>query len=395
MADDTARRRAYLVVEPGASQSLPARLFADASVLAVLASIALAIIQTVPEFAPAMHLAIFDAEALFTCWFAIEYLTRLWIAPESPVYARTSALQARLRTALMPMSLLDLACILPWFILTWFPKAGSVAVLLQVLRFFRLGRYSPALAGVGRVLASELRPLAAAGMLGLAVLLLSATAMYLAEGDAQPDKFSSIPAAMYWGVVTLATVGYGDVVPVTPLGKAITSVSILCGLILFALPVGIIATGFLHEIRNRAFIVTYSMVSRVPLFTGLDGSALAELVSMLKSRRIPRNVEIVRAGEAGDCMFFIASGEVEVLLPGNHIRLGPGDFFGEMAILGGVPRSATVVASRASELLVLDAADVVKFTAKHPQLAEPLRAAAERRKSEGTAEPAPAPAPAP
>ena len=113
--------------------------------------------------------------------------------------------------------------------------------------------------------------------------------MYLIEHDVQPKHFGSIPAAMYWAVVTVVTVGYGDVVPVTPPGKLFTGFVMMGGLIFFALPVAIIATGFLAEIRRRDFIVNYGMVARVPAFAGFDAATLAELVGLLRARRFLSN----------------------------------------------------------------------------------------------------------
>ena len=377
---ESGRRRVHLIVEPGASLGVASRLFQFASILAIVLSIVGTIGTTSTDIPPFWRQILVDSEAVFTIFFVLEYTARLWAAPEHPIYAGTGPFAARIQSAKTPIMILDALGILPYFLLVADPRAGSLVMLLQVLRFLRLGRYSPALAGVGRVFAAEWRPLAAAGLLGLGIMLISSTAMYLAERAAQPDKFSSIPAAMYWGIVTLATVGYGDVVPVTPMGKVITGAAILCGLILFALPIAIIATGFLNEIRRRDFMITYGMVSRVPLFAGLEGAALAELVSMLKSRRVPKGVEVVRKNEAGDCMYFIASGEVEVTLPDQSVKLSQGDFFGEMAVLGKAPRSATVISRRICELLVLDAADVMKFIERHPDLAAPLREAAEQRR---------------
>jgi voltage-gated potassium channel len=204
--------------------------------------------------------------------------------------------------------------------------------------------------------------------------------MYLIEGDVQPNVLGSVPAAMYWAVVTVVTVGYGDVVPITPSGKLFTGFVMLCGLIFFALPVAIIATGFLAEIRRRDFIVNYGMIERVPAFTGLDGAALAELVGMLRARRLPPNTIIIRKGDEGDSMYFIASGEVEVVLPRQSVSLQEGDFFGEVAVLGRVRRTATVIARRTCELLVLDAADVVKFMEQNPRVEAALREAMEARR---------------
>jgi voltage-gated potassium channel len=251
------------------------------------------------------------------------------------------------------------------------------------MRFFRLARYSPALATVGRVLTNEWRPLVASGVIGLGLLLIAATGMYLIEHDVQPKHFGSIPAAMYWAVVTVVTVGYGDVVPVTPPGKLFTGFVMMGGLIFFALPVAIIATGFLAEIRRRDFIVNYGMVARVPAFAGLDAATLAELVGLLRARRFLSNSVVFQRGDEGENMYFIVSGEVEVVLPHESVRLREGDFFGEIAVLARVKRTASVITRSMCDFLVLDAADVIKFIERNPQVAAVLKEAmAARHKGE-------------
>jgi voltage-gated potassium channel len=147
------------------------------------------------------------------------------------------------------------------------------------------------------------------------------------------------------------------------------------GLIFFALPVAIIATGFLAEIRRRDFIVNYGMVARVPAFAGLDAAAVAELVGLLRARRFLSNTVVIQKGDEGDSMYFIVLGEVEVVLPHESVRLHEGDFFGEIAVLARVRRTASVITRSVCELLVLDAADVVKFMERNPRVAIVLREA--------------------
>jgi len=377
----------YEIIEPGIKRDRVALWFERASILIILASVAGAVVSTVPGLDPASLADLHSAEIAFGLFFVIEYGARLWTAAEHPVFggARGHGLVAYILT---PLMLLDVAGCLPLLVLITRPQATSLILILQVLRFFRLARYSPALATVGRVLTNEWRPLMAAGLIGLGLLLVAATGMYLIEHDVQPDKLGSIPAAMYWAVVTVVTVGYGDIVPITPLGKLFTGFVMLCGLIFFALPVAIIATGFLAEIRRRDFIVNYGMIERVPAFAGLDGAALAELVSLLRARKFPPDTIIIRKGDEGDSMYFIASGEVEVVLPHSSVRLQEGDFFGEVAVLGRVKRTATVIARRTAELLVLDAADVVKFMEQNPRVETVLREAMTARQKLHEGEPA-------
>src|SRR6476620_10373912 len=167
----------------------------------------------------------------------------------------------------------------------------------------------------------------------LIVLLFTATAMYFLERAAQPDKFGSIPAAAWWSLSTLTTVGYGDVVPVTPLGKLVGGIVMVLGLCMFALPVAIIASGFSQESSRHQFVVTWSMVARVPLFASMDESEIAEITKLLYTRTYLPGVPMVRAGDAGDTMFLIGSGEAVATIGHRHVLMKEGDFFGEMALL--------------------------------------------------------------
>jgi len=387
MAQVSARRRAYEIIEPGIKRDRLALWFERASILIILASVAGAVSSTVPGLDPHELEGLWLGELVCGLFFLLEYAARLWTAAEHPVFGGANG-RGLIAYVTSPLMLLDAAGLVTLFLLALRPQAQGAMLIFQVLRFFRLARYSPALATVGRVLTNEWRPLMAAGLIGLGLLLVAATGMYLIEHDVQPTSFGSIPAAMYWAVVTVVTVGYGDVVPITAWGKLFTGFVMLGGLIFFALPVAIIATGFLAEIRRRDFIVNYGMVARVPAFTGLDGAALAELVSLLRARKFPPNTIIIRKGDEGDSMYFIASGEVEVVLPHQSVALQEGDFFGEVAVLGRVKRMATVIARRTSELLVLDAADVVKFMEQNPRVEAVLRAAMKARQKIQEDEPA-------
>lgn len=378
----TLRRTVHDIIEPGVRVFAPSRFFARVSVAVILASVACAVLGTVPD--PYMwHGLIAWAERVFNAFFVIEYALRLWTAPEHPLLARAGPMRAAFTHAASPQMVLDAIGLLPMVLAVLVPGAAGLMLMLQVLRFFRLARYSSGLATVGRVLVAEWRALAATAMIGLGMLLLSATGMFLLEHDAQPDRFGSIPQSMYWAIVTLATVGYGDVVPITAAGKVAAGVVIVAGLIFFALPIAIIATSFLAEMRRRDFNINYSMVARVPLFATLDAIEISELASLLKSRRVPRDAVIVRKGDQGDCMFFLARGEVEVLVPGGSVMLREGDFFGEIAVIGRTARTATVIARRSCDLLVLDAADLMKLTEGNPNVQATLDAAIGVRRAGG------------
>jgi voltage-gated potassium channel len=209
--------------------------------------------------------------------------------------------------------------------------------------------------------------------------LIAAAVMHVVERGAQPDKFGTIPDAMWWAIVTLGTIGYGDVVPITPLGRMIAAVTIFAGFIMIALPVGIIATAFADEIHRRDFVVTWGMVARVPLFAGLTASEIADIMRLLRAQTVEPGAAIARRGEAAHSMYFIAAGEVEIDLPHQRLRLGAGHFFGEIAVLRRARRSATVRAIARTSLLVLDAHDFHALMERQPQLAERVRATVRNR----------------
>ena len=158
-----------------------------------------------------------------------------------------------------------------------------ILVLLRLLRFLKLARYSPGMRSLITACAPEKRALGASAVIG-GVILLMATAMHLAEHRAQPDRFGSIPQAMWWATITVTTVGYGDVVPVTAIRQIIASFAAVTGFLLLGLPVGIMATAFAEEIHRREFVVTWSMLARVPLFSELDAAEIAEVMNHLRAQ---------------------------------------------------------------------------------------------------------------
>jgi voltage-gated potassium channel len=233
-----------------------------------------------------------------------------------------------------------------------------------------------------RVLVQESGPLFSVLVIFLMVLFLGSTTVYFFERDVQPATFGNVPAALWWAVVTLTTTGYGDVVPITLPGRMVAALVMISGLGVFGLWTGILATGFAAETRRDNFLKTWESVSKVPFFATLGPAAIADVTHMLRTIDLPPRTTIIRKGQTGDCMYFIASGEVEVDLPGKKVRLVEGAFFGEMALLGSSLRSANITTTRLSKLLVLDLVDFRLLMARHPDLAETIDAEAKRRELE-------------
>lgn len=186
--------------------------------------------------------------------FSVEYVLRLWSCVEDPRYAHP--FHGRLRYLVSPMAIVDLASIFPSILLV--AAIGGIDLrFLRALRFFRLfrvlklGRYSKAVHTLGEVIYDSRAELAVAlGAVGI-LLIISSSVMYLAENEAQPEKFSSIPATMWWSIITLTTIGYGDVVPITTLGKVMGGVTALMGVGIVALPTAILGAGFIEHLRTK------------------------------------------------------------------------------------------------------------------------------------------------
>jgi voltage-gated potassium channel len=260
--------------------------------------------------------------------------------------------------------------------------AGVDAKVAWLLAMFWMLKVMPGVRGLRqlrRVLALESGPLLSVLAIFLMVLLMASIAEFYLEHDVQPEAFGSVPAALWWAVATLTTTGYGDVVPITPLGRVIAAAVMICGLGVFGLWAGILATGFAAETRRDNFLRTWESVSKVPFFASLGPAAIADVTHMLRTIDLPARTTIIRKGQTGDCMYFIANGEVEVDLPGKKVALGEGAFFGEMALLGSNLRSANITTTRVSQLLVLDLVDFRLLMARHPDLAETIDMEAKRR----------------
>jgi voltage-gated potassium channel len=312
--------------------------------------------------------------------FTIEYLLRLWSAVEIPLFARMPPWRARLKFALRPMMIIDLMAVLPWYLHRILPFDFRALRMLRLFRLLKLVRYSPALQTLKRVVAHEYRALLGALLVMMIGLLFASTIIYMLEHHAQPDKFGSIPDAAWWALATLTTVGYGDIVPITPWGKVFGGVVMILGVCMFALPIAIIATGFSIESARHEFVVTWSMVARVPLFSTLDAAEVAEVTKLLYTRLVPAGGLIVSAGEAGGAMYLIGSGEATVrVVPGHPIKLHEGDFFGEMALLERRRHKHDVIADTACRVYVLDSEGLARLSRRHPEIVQHIKRVAKER----------------
>ena len=347
----------------------------------IVVNVVAVVLETVPAYAAAYRLEFLWLEIVSVAIFLVEYLARLYACVRSPIQRFRHPVKGRLRYALTPYALIDLAAILPLFLFAFTGVDLGELRVVRLLRVLKLMRYAPATAALGRVVYNERKALAGTAILFVILLLLASTAVYFAERKAQPQTFGSIPAAMWWAMAALTTVGYGDVTPITPLGRIVGGFVTLLGIGVIALPTGIIAGAFIEEHKRRDFVVNWSLIASVPFFRSLTAQEIADLATHIEAQYARPGDEIVRKGEEGDALYIVSSGEVEVDLGPERdpAALGEGEFFGEMALLAGGPRRATVRAVTECKLLRLGAEPLHAIMREHPEIGTLVRETAAQR----------------
>jgi hypothetical protein len=221
-------------------------------VIFIITSVAAVFLETIPLVHDPLKVEFYWFDTIAIAVFTIEYLLRLYAAPEREPHH--SALSGRFSFVKKPSSLIDLVAILPYYLQFLFAVDLRFIRVLRVLRVLKLTRYNTALSTFAMVLKREKRAFSAAMFITVLITILSGAIVYEFEHAAQPEKFDTMPRAMYWAVITLASVGYGDISPVTPIGQAFTMVLAILGIGIVALPAGILGSAFsdqLHQQREQ------------------------------------------------------------------------------------------------------------------------------------------------
>ena len=236
------------ILEPGDEDS---KYFDPFIMGLIFLNVAAVVLETV-DWIYLRYAFIFNAFEIFSvAVFTVEYTLRVWSCTANPDFK--DPVRGRLRFMVTPLALIDLMAVLPFYLPFVFADLRFMRALrlFRLLRVLKLARYSDSLQTFVDVLRLKKEELLLMLFAIMILLVVSSSLMYDAEHEAQPDAFSSIPAAMWWGIVTLATVGYGDVYPVTPWGKLIGSIVVILGIGLFALPTGVLASGFAEVLARR------------------------------------------------------------------------------------------------------------------------------------------------
>lgn len=244
------RQRAYTLLDTSPNCGIYSRLIDLFLIALILINVLAVILETVPSLKARYGAEFYWLELTSIVIFTIEYLARFWVAPEAPEYRGLVAFKARLKFSATPMSIIDLIAIAPYYLSFVFNIDMRFLRILRLFRIFKLTRYSEAMTTMLKVLHDEMRNFIAAIFIMLVIMIIAASGIYMMEHDQQPEVFGSIPQAMWWSIVTLTTVGYGDVYPITFLGKVFAAVIMIAGVGLVALPTGILASSFSDNLRR-------------------------------------------------------------------------------------------------------------------------------------------------
>jgi len=246
------KKRVYEILEVAFPGDKPSRIFDIFIISLIFLNVLAVILETIENLS--LHFSqLFKIFEIFSVIvFTIEYLFRVWSSTENPNYKKP--LLGRLRFIITPLALVDLFAVLPFYLPMILPFDLRFIRAIRLIRLFRLlkmGRYSESIRLFAKVLKAKKEEIFITLFVIFILLTISSSLLYYFEHDAQPEVFSNIPNAMWWGIATLTTVGYGDIYPITSLGKFFGAIISLLGIGMFALPAGIFSAGFVEEIRKR------------------------------------------------------------------------------------------------------------------------------------------------
>jgi voltage-gated potassium channel len=245
------RAAVYRIIFADESGSQNLNLFDTALITLICLNVLAIILESMEEIATAYQTELLLFELFSVTVFTMEYFVRAWCVVEHPQGWYAHTVRGRLRYLMTPMAVIDLLAVLPFYLAFLFTIDLRFLRVLRLLRIFKLTRYSSAMSILLSVIRQEAKAFAAALFVLMLLIVISASMIHLFEHEAQPERFASIPHAMWWALITLTTVGYGDIVPVTMGGKLFGAFISVIGIGMVALPAGILASGFSEKLHAR------------------------------------------------------------------------------------------------------------------------------------------------
>lgn len=246
------RRAVYRLLETSAGKRRGLSLLFNVVLITIITLNAVAIVLHTVESINRRYDRLFQYFEVFSVmFFTIEYVLRLWAIVENDRYRHP--IWGRLRYIVSWTAIIDLLAIFPFYFTLFATDLAIIRILrlFRIFRLFRISRYSHAVRMIQHVASDRKEELVLSVVFILFMLVINSSVMYYIEHPAQPKTFSSIPATMWWGVNAMATVGYGDIHPITGLGKLLGGITAMMGIMLFALPTGILTSGFLEHLRSQ------------------------------------------------------------------------------------------------------------------------------------------------
>lgn len=248
----TLKAKVHALLEPSDGTNKGSRNFDIFIITLILLNVIAVVLETVEPISAKLQRLFNLFELISVIIFTIEYVLRLWSCTEHTRHSRPAL--GRIKYMFTPYAIIDLLAILPFYLQMFFVIDARFLRTLRLLRLFRLlklGRYTNSIEVFQKIVKEKSTDLLVALTVLTMLLVVSSSLMYYAERGAQPEVFSSIPATMWWGVATLSTVGYGDIYPITTIGKLLGTVIAFLGIAVFALPAGILSSGFVDEMAQK------------------------------------------------------------------------------------------------------------------------------------------------
>lgn len=365
----------YALLEEGELSS-PLHRIAEAFLITLIIANVLAVaLETIPAIYGRWHDLFTDFEHFSVGAYTIEYMLRLWASMEDPRVAARGPVKGRMAFAMRPLMIIDFLAFAPSYLSFIVPIDLRVLRIFRLFRLVKLARYSQALPALLGVLYAERSALYASTILLISTVFVSGEVMHIAEGTTQPKSLGTLPDAMYWAITTLTTTGYGDVTPQTELGKVIAGVTMVIGLALVALPIGIIANGFINGLNRRRFAVTWTILKHQPLFKDFDVEALSDILDCVTADVIREHGQLIVSGEDAHAMYIIVSGTAREDRDDIEQLLEHGDIVGAQALKNQAIYKRTVTARSEMRVMAIPHEDLRRLARKYPLLRRRVEAA--------------------